>query len=265
VKGMLPFSDRSLRLLLVMAAVAALFACPLAVADEAEGDIEVLSPAAQQQYDQGQRCLAKAKYSEAIEHFSQVIAQEPRYADAYQRRSQAYRAIELAATVESERDRAHKYFYRDQEKAVELRAQRELAEVVRREMRRRAGPQLLGLPWWIGVLYFWRRQNHAMIWPALVIACCLMIGGVKPGGASNLLGLGALVVLTIALVSMPPGTAKLKKKPFEDHPLEVALVKGTDSKRHDDDSPIESRPCPNCGRSLAVTSRFCPRCDTRVG
>ena len=102
---------------------------------------------------------------------------------------------------------------------------------------------------WIAVQFYWLRKGLTPGLPGLVFVFSHLVAYLLPFLAANLLGpVGLLGVFLYALQSPTPSTAA--DKPFDDHPLELALAQSSPVQdRNDSSFEAWTRPCPKCGRS----------------
>lgn len=122
-----------------------------------------------------------------------------------------------------------------------------------------------GVVGWVVVFIWWCAKGQS-VWAFVVIVLGCMLLAVLTR-APLPVGLVALAFMALATMQLPSIERRRPEKPFENHPLELRLKnleKAPSDARSNEEIEARVVPCPSCGRTLATTTRVCPRCETHL-
>lgn len=239
---------------------------PKSIEQLAGANTDRLSDQARARYQFGHHQLRDGDLAGALESFTQVIDEQPDFADGYLSRAQVYRRLERAAPNVEERDRAALGYIND-ERRITKEANRRFLNNDLKNIFTVSTIALLAIyfTFWLAIVFmFWQNGEQLPLGLLLFFITSLLMLAMPDGPIRYFLFVMGIVVHLVTATSKLRSTKK--RNPATVDSLFAANVLDLRMKTviSDPDAfETETKLCPNCSREVSAIAHVCPRCEAR--
>ena len=238
---------------------------PKSVEQLAEANTAALSDQARGRYQFGHRQLRDGDLTGALESFTQVIEEQPDFADGYLSRAQVYRRLERTAPNVEERDRAALGYINDERRVTKEVNRRLLANDLKDIFTARTIALLaIYFTFWFAIVFMsWQNGEQLPLGLVMFFVTSLLMLAVPDGTIRYFLFVAGLVVHVVTATAKLRTTKQRKSATDDSFAANLRELRMKTVISDPDAFEAETKLCPNCSREVSQIARVCPRCETR--